>query len=245
MEAIDSTDPLHYASRLSPKGSITWKSPTSLPLEVVREFECLLHPLREAVVAVAKKHASGVLNACTGLDEDDPPWLWQLRLEGRIRRDSLFEKHIKEVGELLANRSPARLYSKFVAAISEPPISDDESKYRYGAFKDWLILHWVAPLGAPLQFSLCLYNFSALARVAEVFLAELGKRPRKPEDLRQVSRRLGLPRLRRLLFRDVRKTEPKWSEPRPDARRTLLGGKVVAVPYKKYWVRKPTSLTSP
>jgi hypothetical protein len=141
------------------------------------------------------------LDSAAGLNENDPSWLWTLKIKGK---EALNEKSIAQSFIHEAQSDPASwLLPKAVEAL-QLPLLDADVNAKITKPQRLLLELWLAKSGVPRFYwlSFCYYNDKAIAKMLG-FILNYQKGHFNEKSVRKIWERLGLKKSRRLLFRDV------------------------------------------
>lgn len=146
------------------------------------------------------------IDSVTGLNPDDPPWLFRCALMGRedARKDPDVQAGILD---LIGSPDWIRI-AKLLGDSPSSPLENSEINDHIGKLRALLLCHWLAKDGVAFQFSLCYYTDSALAKLCAF---QLGRKPDAlpSKYVRKTWERLGLKKATVLLFRDVEISKSK------------------------------------
>jgi hypothetical protein len=171
--------------------------------------------IRRVQIEAKSRYAAKVVNAAAGLSEDDPPWLWKLRLLGKKAADDPrlspeIEKAIREGNSGLSSRV-AHAWGSLSA-----PLTDGQIRSMCDNVDRLLLKWWVAPnRGAEFSRSFCYYSDEALCKVVNFLL---GTNAWNAKNIRKRWERLGLEQASTTLFKDAE----------------ICDGKPFPVPFKKF-----------
>jgi len=166
------------------------------------ELRRLCEKAKERMVGLA-------VNEAAGMTEDDPPWLWKLKIKGQ---SALNEPEVERSFLEAAKGSPGnKLFQQASDALSKP-LDDTAIKERIShQVKNLMLKCWLAEDHAPLHKSFCHYSDPALKRLV-AFLLDLNEIDEN--TIRKIWERLGLRKSKHLLIRDVIiKKNPRPNEP--------------------------------
>jgi hypothetical protein len=181
--------------------------------KVVQEIDVEEAEIRRFQISAMRRKAFKALDSATGLTESDPPWLWNLKINGK---KALNEENIHQAFIQAAQSNPGTWQLPKAVKALESPLTDALIREQITK-AEWLLLEfWLAKSGVPLIYSFCYYNDKALAKLLE-FLLSQSEGQYSDKYVRKIWERLGLKKSRRLLFRDVK----------------IVAGAAQPVPYKE------------
>jgi hypothetical protein len=173
--------------------------------------------IRRTQIEAIIRYVGRVLNSAAKLTEDDPPWLWKLRLQGAKAADDPILH--AEITKALREGNAGLLHRFYEVGASLPAaLTDDQIDDQILQIEKLLLEGWLARDGANFFCSFCYHSDISLSKLVN-FMAwgKLEGSLCNQKSIRKKWERLGLKKASTLLFKDVE----------------IRDGKLFPVPFKK------------